>query len=214
MKERKGFTLIELLVVIAIIAILAAILFPVFAKAREKARQSSCASNLKQIGTAMMAYAQDFDETYGGIIFAKTDAPNFTDICGRQMTWWGIYLDPYIKSKEIYKCPSGTMTQTGCWIPGNIRSYNLNLSLVGYGGVKMATVTAPASVVMMADSSFHSLFGNDDVDGGRWYDYRSTPEIVYDYIANRHSDGANMLWADGHVKWKKHNSLTGAEVTP
>src|ERR1700716_4263053 len=86
--QRKGFTLIELLVVIAIIAILAAILFPVFAQAREKARQSTCLSNLKQIGLAIMTYAQDYDETL--VMANYPDGPN-------NILWMGL-LDPYVKS--------------------------------------------------------------------------------------------------------------------
>lgn len=97
MKRRSlsGFTLIELLVVIAIIAILAAILFPVFAQAREKARQSSCASNMKQMGLAVIQYAQDYDESY----------PN-----GLQSGWyaasWAYNVQPYIKSVDVFRCPS------------------------------------------------------------------------------------------------------------
>jgi prepilin-type N-terminal cleavage/methylation domain-containing protein len=97
MKRRSlsGFTLIELLVVIAIIAILAAILFPVFAQAREKARQSSCASNLKQLGTAVLMYTQDYDETYP---------------TGIQQDWWDStwyrVTASYIKNDGVFRCPS------------------------------------------------------------------------------------------------------------
>ena len=100
---RRGFTLIELLVVIAIIAILAAILFPVFAQARESARKTSCTSNMKQLGTAIMMYAQDYDE-----LIVPNHAPYQVTICGttRWMEWW--YLtQPYIKNNGILTCPSG-----------------------------------------------------------------------------------------------------------
>jgi len=95
---RKGFTLIELLVVIAIIAILAAILFPVFAKAREKARQTSCLSNMKQLGLATMMYCQDYDEMY----------PTRWKCCAG-LQWplaWPWVLEPYINNRQIYICPS------------------------------------------------------------------------------------------------------------
>jgi prepilin-type N-terminal cleavage/methylation domain-containing protein len=95
-KSHKGFTLIELLVVIAIIAILAAILFPVFARARENARRASCASNLKQIGLGIMQYTQDYDECY--MIHYDASAGN--------AKYWHQILQPYVKSTQIFDCPS------------------------------------------------------------------------------------------------------------
>ena len=101
--SRRGFTLIELLVVIAIIAILAAILFPVFARAREKARQTSCLSNLKQIGLGILMYAQDYDEVLvrseGYRAFAELSTP--TGRC-----YWFMRVQPYIKNSQIFSCPS------------------------------------------------------------------------------------------------------------
>src|SRR5579875_1263967 len=93
---RRGFTLIELLVVIAIIAILAAILFPVFAQAREKARQISCLSNLKQIGTGISMYVQDYDETFFQLPYT-TDPPH--------LTAWSDLVQPYIKNTAVFTCP-------------------------------------------------------------------------------------------------------------
>jgi len=98
MFRKKGFTLIELLVVIAIIAILAAILFPVFAKAREKARQTSCASNLKQIALGALMYAQDYDE------FLCIAQP----LAGPPVLFFDSVLQPYVKNTQIFKCPSKT----------------------------------------------------------------------------------------------------------
>jgi prepilin-type N-terminal cleavage/methylation domain-containing protein len=101
-KLRHGFTLIELLVVIAIIAILAAILFPVFARAREKARQITCISNLKQLGTAVLMYAQDYDEDLPNNFAGKKDTNLWSDLAGSGL------LDPYLKNKNIWFCPSDT----------------------------------------------------------------------------------------------------------
>ena len=91
-----GFTLIELLVVIAIIAILAAILFPVFAQAREKARATSCLSNGKQIGLGFMQYVQDFDETY--------PHQQFYNVTANKWYHWQAAIQPYIKSHDVYRC--------------------------------------------------------------------------------------------------------------
>src|SRR5215212_3362705 len=108
MKRRSGFTLIELLVVIAIIAILAAILFPVFAQAREKARQATCLSNCKQIGLASNMYVQDYDETFpghdwpkGNGRFALPDGRAFEGHVG-----WAAQFYPYVKNQNVYVCPS------------------------------------------------------------------------------------------------------------
>src|SRR3954467_2298116 len=100
MKRRSGFTLIELLVVIAIIAILAAILFPVFAQAREQARMSTCLSNFKQIGLGMMMYAQDYDETYPPSRVARP--PGSSD-CGQKVITWKTVSLPYVKNFGVYK---------------------------------------------------------------------------------------------------------------
>src|SRR5215210_2406146 len=102
MTRKTGFTLIELLVVIAIIAILAAILFPVFAQAREKARQTSCLSNQKQLGTAMSMYAEDYDERYPNW---KTKVPKSPDHPNGKITWVE-NMQPYAKNKHIWICPS------------------------------------------------------------------------------------------------------------
>src|SRR6187551_124600 len=110
MKKRTGFTLIELLVVIAIIAILAAILFPVFAQAREQARQTTCLSNFKQIGLGVMMYVQDWDETYPTSRLAKL--PGGTD-CGQKIITWKTQTIPYVKNIDVYRCPSNTHNKEG-----------------------------------------------------------------------------------------------------
>ncbi len=146
--KSRGFTLIELLVVIAIIAILAAILFPVFAQAREAARKTSCLSNTKQIGLGAMMYVQDYDEMYpcnswDGAFMGTTQ--NDIGIDEPKFTLWPWRIQPYIKNKQIFVCPSDPATgksgwrgysasPNNCWgIPMPI-SYGHNQHLFGYGG--------------------------------------------------------------------------------
>ena len=106
---RRGFTLIELLVVIAIIAILAAILFPVFAQAREKARQASCMSNLKQIGLALNQYAQDYDESHPGVWFGPVNkGPWSVQSDATTFYKWMDAVYPYVKNEQVFICPSDT----------------------------------------------------------------------------------------------------------
>jgi len=147
--KKKGFTLIELLVVIAIIAILAAILFPVFAKAREKARQTSCLSNTKQILLGAMMYGQDYDERLmpAWLNYPQID-PN-SSISGG--TPWEIFIQPYIKNKQLFRCPS-SLDGWGPYNPDNTSyggSYGLNHDNLGWDTltVKMAVINKPASTI-------------------------------------------------------------------
>lgn len=178
--RRRAFTLIELLVVIAIIAILASILFPVFAQAREAARKTSCGSNVRQLGTAYQLYVQDYDETYPPAFYpgaaGQTQPNNFG-----QFRWPWLML-PYIKNMQLYRCPSESANFThascggGCLDPANpfygylwglFPNYGYNWGYLapdataaapGAGstslsrGVSLAAVNAPAETVMLVDS--------------------------------------------------------------
>ncbi len=153
---RKGFTLIELLVVIAIIAILAAILFPVFAKAREKARQTSCASNLKQLGLGFAAYVQDYDEQYPN---GNTGASSQGDACG-----WPAQIYNEIKSTGVYKCPDDS---TGTTVTGGVTyvpiSYGLNSNMTG---TALAAMVSPARTVTLFEVSAELANPTSAVDQG------------------------------------------------
>jgi prepilin-type N-terminal cleavage/methylation domain-containing protein/prepilin-type processing-associated H-X9-DG protein len=185
---RKGFTLIELLVVIAIIAILAAILFPVFAQAREKARQTSCMSNLKQIGTAALAYNQDFDEMYPMAYYLSptgATVPNQT-----QLSWAGLILS-YAKSPEIFRCPSegdvdgitpGTFTPS---TPnGFVTTYAYNYYIGGNNAPTAAeratqslpVIQQPSQLVMMTDSGAapNPSYNANPLRPELWKTYKST----------------------------------------
>ncbi len=197
--RRRGFTLIELLVVIAIIAILAAILFPVFARAREKARQASCQSNLKQIALAWLMYAQDYDER---VMPARYGLGASGAGCG---IWWyeGI-IDPYTKNRQMLVCPSETA------LYGNVTNYGYNNRMVSnnqglnpavgcysQGGMALAKLTRPAE-----DGVFGDVYPWCPWDGngnGQWGS-KPTGYDTCGATALRHNDMANVAFADGHVK--------------
>jgi prepilin-type N-terminal cleavage/methylation domain-containing protein/prepilin-type processing-associated H-X9-DG protein len=194
-RARNGFTLIELLVVIAIIAILASILFPVFARARENARRSSCQSNLKQIALGMIQYTQDYDEKFA--LYAGADGG------------WATLMQPYLKSDQILQCPSESRPSSFATITDY--SYNLQLAYlqgVGPAGISSATLTQSSLTVMLCDGigagngdSF--AWTNGCADGVTCAPGFATFAPVGDKAAQRHLDGQNFAFTDGHVKWYK-----------
>jgi len=164
--KKRAFTLIELLVVIAIIAILAAILFPVFAQAREKARQTSCLSNLKQINLAWQMYLQDYDEVMAPFWINHVNDPN---IGANTQWWWPKLTEPYIKNWAIYRCPSGQDPNAewgggpNAWYANQMRHSHLGYNYLGLStwwdcdytiGVALASVSKPASSVSFTDSAY------------------------------------------------------------
>ncbi|NUP99163.1 MAG: DUF1559 domain-containing protein [Armatimonadetes bacterium] len=177
----RAFTLIELLVVIAIIAILAAILFPVFAKAREKARQSSCQSNSRQIGTALAMYAQDYDETYMMV----------EGVGGLHREWFEM-LYPYVRNPQVFRCPSAARDTSGAE-----SDYSLNGFFAH--GLNMASIDSPAEFITIGERRS----GVGEADYHPW-DAGPGPNEFGDHLdGTRHNDGANYAFADGHAKWLK-----------
>lgn len=228
--KRNAFTLIELLVVIAIIAILAAILFPVFATAREKARQTSCASNEKQLGLALLQYIQDYDE------YAPSNAPTVG-------AGWAGDIYPYVKSTGVFTCPDDPSTATA---PASVVSYGANVnalscweSPVGMPcwnnsakwaspavSVSLFEVRSPTgqaetgNITQPNETSSCAGFGSTQfLSGGNWYatgvldtNYTGAPQPgpgTNMPLMPRHTQGSEFLFLDGHVKWLQPQYVNG-----
>lgn len=243
LRPRSGFTLIELLVVIAVIAILAAILFPVFAQAREKARQASCQSNLRQLGLATLMYSQDYDEVYP--LYQYDDCAGF--VCyqywfGRRTdTGWDKTLGliyPYMKNHQVQRCPSFTARPRF----GDGNGYGYNWGYIGsdywmtyswppLNPASQAALSAPADKALFADAGFVNVpwFGGDgqvmetagiDPPSAWW----GNPTVDFRHVDNgkiidtaaqqvTHKGLANFTFADGHVKAFKQQAVTDAMFT-
>ncbi|GAB4462534.1 MAG: hypothetical protein OHK0029_29610 [Armatimonadaceae bacterium] len=210
-RESGAFTLIELLVVIAIISILAAILFPVFAQAREKARQTTCLSNCRQIGTAFLMYSQDYDE-----YLVLTSFP-------ARGNSWTLQCQPYIKNRGVFRCPSDASTN---WVTNDaetldntkrMTTYLLNAWMAGsqrFG--RLPAISSPANVIYVSEAPenissrdhFHPFFWGPDPDfppsgfmtNMTWDAARNeTRELAL----RRHAGGFNNVYLDGHAKWNR-----------
>lgn len=180
-RAQTGFTLIELLVVIAIIAILASILFPVFARAREKARQSSCLSNQKQLMLAFASYVQDYDETwpisYWDPLISRW-RPDYT--------YWIGELAPYIKNTQVLLCPGNMAGSSQCGYLYNATLNQLNDGAIGNPSERVAIACSRSSTHWALDSR-------------QYVGYAPAPSNCR--IKDQHNEGANHGFCDGHAKW-------------
>jgi prepilin-type N-terminal cleavage/methylation domain-containing protein/prepilin-type processing-associated H-X9-DG protein len=238
--HRSAFTLIELLVVIAIIAILAAILFPVFAQAREKARQTACLSNSKQMGTAIMMYVQDYDERL------PLGAHNFTN----PGTRWSSLIQPYIKNRDVFVCPSRPSVREPDPTKPSRGGYGANVNIIQWQNARaLAEIADSAGTFVICEASQlktqvvsdATLSANPEtwvnhVDTARSYgavDYQVYPPsgwapnngtLTYWYaraddashnLSRRpvgpHQLGLNIVYCDGHAKWKRITDFLGKD---
>jgi prepilin-type N-terminal cleavage/methylation domain-containing protein/prepilin-type processing-associated H-X9-DG protein len=236
-RVRRGFTLIELLVVIAIIALLAAILFPVFAKARENARRSSCMSNLKQIGLGILQYSQDYDETmvaqrYGAAADGLTTEPTN----GTVRYKWMDAIYPYVKNSQIFTCPStksdpGSLYEPRETLSGPLNhygTYSINQTYTTLGDAysppisiqssvnpfdlrRVSAIAAPSTTMLVADGGLldYAVYLDTGSTGSRF----GTNGSVKTFGANahdlyeRHMETTAVLYVDGHVKAVKLEAL-------
>lgn len=227
--RKRAFTLIELLVVIAIIAILAAILFPVFAKARESARAASCKSNLKQIITGALMYSQDYDEIY----VMSYEGYNVTLNGVTRETRWMYYILPYTKNVGIYKCPSHTLANEVEPQNPQFTSYghqHNNMGWRGYSIASLSDVKSPADTIFFSDvgrypNDWNGFIQNRDREdftlgtGGEEYSRRYEDCLACPSnrgccgdamtVVNRHTGLCNIAFCDGHVKAVKVSQFTG-----
>jgi len=231
MKKTNAFTLIELLVVIAIIAILAGILFPVFAQAKESAKKSTCLSNAKQLGTATYLYFGDNDDQLMNAVFGPPGASAaggwiyFGTFPANTVTQRADGFDakrgslyPYIKSAEVFVCPSDVNGRNS----GNTYAINSCLTTIntfGFAVGKSSTAaSSPAQFVLFGEE----VFDDESAGDASFLSQSSTPDgfLVYPikYLSTRHSGGSNSTFLDGHAKWYKpealiaQNLLTGGEA--
>ena len=240
---RPGFTLIELLVVIAIVAIISAILFPVFARARESARRASCMSNMKQIGLGLMQYSQDNDERL------PMGPQYLTDVDAHYGNGWSADIYAYVKSAQLYGCPSDPTKATSPKVPVSY-AFNSNISFKPAKG-NLAAFTAPAKTVMLMEvrgpaadptgsNRCDDAVANGEVGVMKWgqSDCGGSANVFYSgakydtgfmggrttaagyggfnqgYTEGRHFAASNFLLADGHVKWFPGSQVsTGRSAT-
>ena len=194
---RRGFTLIELLVVIAIIAILAAILFPVFARAREKARQSNCLSNVKQMGLAANMYVQDYDEKWmsgGDMNYGSTPWGTMTDVD----SWheWPCMLLPYVKNAQIFQCPSGVRDND--MNEGLQDNYAWNYD--GLVGQIEANIEYPSETFAFLDAHDEVIVDGNTEDLAHLGASLGIALSNVAQRATRHNEQANVCFVDGHAK--------------
>jgi len=217
-RKQRGFTLIELLVVIAIIAILAAILFPAFARARENARRASCQSNLKQIGLGVMQYTQDYDEKLPFVQMGPAVTGSFV----KDYTIWADVFLPYLKSTQIFVCPSATNYNTPKVSPptnpisatnicyGAVADNNGNnaYSFIAAGSPSVG----PSALPQFTNTAETILIAERNDVGNVEYNYfvsnaGESGQVGRD-VGETHFGGGNHLFADGHVKFLMPEKIT------
>lgn len=227
--RRVGFTLIELLIVIAIIALLAMILFPVFARAREGARRASCSSDLRQIALGMQQYVKDCDDRYPNVIQTINDGTRWYGL------GWAQMLSPYVKNTQIFQCPSERFLQnphiksasqpTYFWPNYSDYFYNLNIAQTQLAvntssfdpiGIQESVLSNPPLTILLGDTwnegsgasqNMPVAYEGEEITLDANGEYASSNFTPGSLAMERHLEGANYALADGHIKWYKHTAI-------
>jgi prepilin-type processing-associated H-X9-DG protein len=208
---------------VPIIAILAAILFPVFAQAREKARGAACLSNVKQLGLGLHMYAQDYDETLPN---HAADTANFLD--AKAPANWAKAMAPYVKNTQIFSCPSAPLEPRLKSSAPPLNSYQGNAVVLSAQGTALARIPNPAEIIFCQENFF-----NWNIIWNRPYQAKlNPPKFQYWHLVDcraqfagppplasgcaeqynsRHFDGGNLVYADGHAKFKKFRAVRSGE---
>jgi prepilin-type N-terminal cleavage/methylation domain-containing protein/prepilin-type processing-associated H-X9-DG protein len=241
--SRKAFTLIELLCVIAIIAQLAAILFPVFARARETARRASCQGNLKQIGLGLMQYTQDYDERVPSQQWGmgNQDGQDVADyakgnsgVAGTPSVSgnnWIVAVQPYVKSWQVFRCPTAVSYNKDTWTDYKVIGESETNYVVNGNAMSTVSGTTPQARLLASIPEVSTLiwaherptrtshaflrpYFSEVRNGKAWfqegmYDGLTIPEGKY--FDTVHFDGGNLLFLDGHVKWRKLSQICSAD---
>ncbi len=205
---RRAFTLIELLVVIAIIAILAAILFPVFAQARESARKTACISNVKQLSLAYKMYATDYEDTNTWVKYVGSSS------------WWMTTIQPYVKNWDVYRCPSAPNIKdgySGLNLGYGVNTFNfkdgyacISATQCGFWyGPPDAAIPDPSGTLLIADCK--PLVG---ASGCYWVGSGAVFKEPVPYVDYRHQEGFSALFYDGHAKWLKQTKKSPWSIDP
>lgn len=217
MQKNKAFTLIELLVVIAIIAVLTAILFPVLSRAKDKAKQTVCVSNNKQIGMAVMMYSSDYDD----YLPLDSHSSPYSDV-------WIRSLMPYGGGKNIYRCPSDKSVNFDKPLENSLlkraSSYGLNFYMSplledeeptgSHGFNNLSSIVSPATTIYVAEMKTNSI--SEHYHPAWWY--KNNPDYIYfppetELEMTLHSGGAVYILLDGHAKWHKfEHTFSGDKV--
>ena len=195
--RKTGFTLIELLIVIAIIAILAALLLPAVVKAKESARQTYCASNLRQIALASALYVDEHDHRFPGqpsdgipVLAAGGNGTNFYDL-----------LSSYLGNPAVWLCPSTEPR------PGRLMSYHMNGLIVTSNGIRASAISQPSQTLLIGETGEHTRYNEaylrPDQTGG----------YLYDRPQQNHKGGSNAAFVDGHLKWYHDSHWTSNSFT-